>query len=317
MWTLRADMTEQFGAATSVDEHGLRAVERTGAPVRILTLGDSSIFGHALENPDTLHAQLREALAQHGIEADVLCGAVPGYSTEQTLLLLEEVGWDLAPDLLVIGTLWSDNNIDRFVDKEWMALLNGPFSPVDRFLSGHSDAWQHLRLKLSPLPGASTGVDFSPVGWIREPDPAPGRRRVSPTDYARNLDTILRQASSRGVGAVMLQPANPIRLEGEIDRSAWQAYFEILEGIAKRRGVPVVDAVESLKAAHLSVKDAFLDDLHPTGVANGAVAGDLARVLVEAGWPGKGLQPDPAPPPYDRTLRDPWLGGTGGPAWRR
>ena len=317
MWTLREDMTEQFGAATTVGANGLRAVETTGAPLRILTLGDSSIFGHALEDPDTLHVQLQKALKQRGVEADVLCGAIPGYSTEQALLLLEEIGWDLAPDLLVVGTLWSDNKVDRFVDAEWMALLNGPATPVDRFLSDHSHAWRHLRLALSPPPGASRGADFSPVGWIQTPAPEAGRRRVSTTDYASNLDRILLQASRRDVGVIMLQPVNPQRLQRQVDRQPWRAYFEIQRGIAERRGVPVVDARDALQEAGLSVEEGFLDDLHPTGAANGAVAGELARALVEAGWPGEGLQPNPDPPLYDRTLRDPWLEGTGGPAWRR
>jgi len=317
MWTLREEMTEQFGAATTVGENGLRAVVTTGAPLRILTLGDSSIFGHGLEDPDTLHVLLQQALEERGVATDVHCGAIPGYSTEQTVLLLEEIGWGLAPDLLVVGTLWSDNKVDRFVDREWMALLNGPAAPMDRFLSDRSQAWRHLRLAISPPPGASRGATFSPVGWIQTPAPEAGFRRVSTTDYARNLDKILVQAARRGVGVIMLQPVNPPRLKRQVDRKPWRAYFEIQRGIAERRGVPVVDARDALLEAGLTVEEAFLDDLHPTGAANGAVAKELAKALVDAGWPGKDLQPDLEPPPYERALSDPWLEGTGGPAWKR
>ncbi|MEE2750471.1 MAG: sulfatase-like hydrolase/transferase [Myxococcota bacterium] len=315
MWTLRRDMTEQFGAPTRVKEQGLRAVQTTGAPLKILTLGDSSIFGHALAEQDTLHAHLKAALGERGVEVDVLCGAIPGYSTEQTLRLLDEVGWDLKPDLIVIGTLWSDNNLDHFVDAEWMALLNSPVSRFDGWMRSWSRAWRTARSKTSPQVSATHGADFSPVGWIRDPEPE-GRRRVPPTDYANNLDRILLEAQRRGVGALMFQPVNPERLTGEVDRSAWGAYFEIQRGIATRRGVPIVDGVESLRASGLGVGRAFLDDLHPTGAANRVYAEAVAERLVERGWPGTGLSPDSTPPLYDSALSDPWMEGTGGPAWR-
>ena len=315
MWTLRRDMTEQFGAPTQVNEQGLRAVQTTAAPLKILTLGDSSIFGHALAEEDTLHAQLREALGVRGVEVDVLCGGIPGYSTEQTLLLLDEVGWELEPDLIVIGTLWSDNNLDHFVDAEWMALLNSPVSRFDWWMRSWSRAWRIARTRTSPQVSAIHGAEFSPVGWIRDPEPE-GRRRVPPSDYAKNLDRILVEAERRGVGALMFQPVNPERLTGEIDRSAWGAYFEIQRGIATRRSVPVLDGLESLQASGMGTGEAFLDDLHPTGAANRVYAEVVAELLVDSGWPGVGLIPDSGPSLYDKVLSDPWMEGTGGPGWR-
>jgi hypothetical protein len=42
---------------------------------------------------------------------------VPGYSTEQTLRLLEDVGWAYEPDLLIVHNIFSDCNIDAFQDE--------------------------------------------------------------------------------------------------------------------------------------------------------------------------------------------------------
>ncbi len=303
MWALRHDMEEQFGAATRVREDGLREVVLTGAELRILTLGDSSIFGHALENDDTLHHSLGQALARRNVGVDVLCGGIPGYSTEQTLLLLDEVGWALNPDLLVIGNLWSDNNYDHFVDREWMDLLDAPLLKADRVFN-RSQTWRWLRGHVAGQKAAA-GEDFSPVGWIRDPYET-GRRRVPLSDYAANLDRMLLEASQREIGAVVFQPANPMRLRNAAYEANWLAYFDIQRGIAERRNVPVVDGAEVLGALSMSSADAFLDDLHPTGVANRAYAEALAAALEERGWPETSLVPSSTPPLYDKRLRDDW-----------
>jgi hypothetical protein len=302
MWALRHDMETQFGAATRVRADGLREVVLTGADLRILTLGDSSIFGHALENDDTLHHALGQSLARRDVAVDVHCGGVPGYSTEQSLVLLEEVGWALEPDLLVIGNLWSDNNYDHFVDAEWMDLLDAPLLKADRFFN-RSHTWRWLRGHVAGQSASSE--DFSPVGWIRDPYET-GHRRVPLSDYANNLDRMLLEASERGVGAVVFQPANPMRLRNAAYEANWLAYFDIQRGIAERRNVPVVDGAQVLNALSLGAADAFLDDLHPTGAANRAYAEALATTLSERGWPEASLVPDTEPPLYEKRLRDDW-----------
>jgi len=221
MWAMRPGPMEAFGATAVIGEDGLRVVERTGAPLRILTLGDSSVFGYGVEDADTLHAQLKAALAARGVDADVLCGALPGYSTEQTLLLLDEVGWDLQPDLIVLANLWSDNTFETFVDREWLALLNAPAARLDRRLSA-SHAWQLLRHTVAPreLVDTDRGANF--VAWIAEPYGSE-RRRVELSHYAENLDRVLLQAAERGAGAAMLQLFNRDRLAKQ--PGSWDAYL--------------------------------------------------------------------------------------------
>ena len=60
---------------------------------------------------------------------EVINLGVPGYSTEQTLKLLDKVGWSYDADLIIVSNIFSDCNIDAFQDEQAMALL--PIQKVD------------------------------------------------------------------------------------------------------------------------------------------------------------------------------------------
>ena len=49
---------------------------------------------------------------------------VPGYSTEQRTRLLNDVGWQYDPDLIVVHNIFSDANIDAFQDRDALALAD-------------------------------------------------------------------------------------------------------------------------------------------------------------------------------------------------
>ena len=242
------------------------------------------------------------------------CGAVPGYSTEQSRLLLDEVGWDLAPNLLVIGNLWSDNNLDYFVDHEWIESLTRPEWRLEWLLS-QSHAWRGLRNVLAP-----PGQTILPVTWVQQTRSST-TRRVPPERYGKNLDHMLRDASARGVGVILLAPANRDMLEAPVtERSGasthqiqpqpqfpWDLYFRILERVATRRGVPVIRAIDLLRSAAIPVDDAFLDEMHPTAFTNGLYVSALADQLLALGWPEQALLPDASPPLFDDPAPDSWV----------
>src|SRR5262245_16200718 len=61
------------------------ALEKSPGVLRVATLGDSSTFGALVPWRDCYSAQLPEQLARHGIQADVLCAGVVGFSARQGL----------------------------------------------------------------------------------------------------------------------------------------------------------------------------------------------------------------------------------------
>jgi hypothetical protein len=301
LWALPEGPRLSFGNNYVGGANGLRVVADTGAPLRGLTLGDSSIFGHGLADADTLHGALRRSLGARGVEMDVFTGAVPGYSSEQSRVVLEEEGWDLKPNLLIIGNLWSDTGARGFQDRAWLAETARPTYLIENALR-KSYLWWFLRSQVSePVPSTL------PVTWIRDPDQM-GVRRVPIQEYAENLDWMLREASARGIAAVFLTPCNRHRAVMEPGvLTTWEAYFEVVQRLADRRSVPVVHGCDVVRRHDLYDDAGFLDDMHPTAALNQAYADQIAAMLFASGWPERPLLPDPAPPPFSEPLVDTWV----------
>jgi hypothetical protein len=291
IWALNPGHYTPHGKTQVINEAGLRESHLLGLDLSIMTLGDSSIFGHGLNDDETLHFHLKEELHKKNIEVDVICGAVPGYSTMQSILLLDDIGWQYSPDLLVVGNLWSDNNFDVFVDRDWIAELNSPLRRADRVLKW-SRLWQVIRgIQPSSPDLESASV---PISWIREPMPQTmGVRRVNLTDYYNNLQKIADKASDRDIGVIFLAPSNKYRLEFGDDMDAvWIPYFNAMQEVAKQRGIPIIDGLSILNSAHLTVDEAFIDEMHPTSKSNELYSKAISEELIKNGWPENRLVPN-------------------------
>lgn len=287
LWTMAPGIRPNAGVPSTINTDGLRGplpdLPRPKGRERILITGDSSFFGHGVGDGETLGVQLGEQLVQRGLDVDVVNGAIPGYSTAQTLLLLDELGWAYEPTLLVVGNLWSDNNFDAFKDADLLrtAEVNnrpwlGQFA-LFRLLSALSDQWRD-------------GDTGRMVTWTRSAAwPSTGTRRVPIQDYAINLDTIMRSAAERGIGVALIAPTNVGLVEGRYrDGGHWDVYFEVQSQLARRHHVPLLRALPVLQAAGEG-RALFVDEMHPSARGNARLGVAFAEALIEAGWPEKRL----------------------------
>jgi hypothetical protein len=87
----------------------------------------------------------------------------------------------------------------------------------------------------------------------------------------------------------------------------WDSYFAGLQQVAERRGVLYLDAMEILRESGLPTDQLFIDEMHPSGLANARYAEAIVRELMDAGWPGASLSPDARLPLFDEHLPDSWL----------
>ena len=102
---------------------GLRTPELTPRPAgvrRVLALGDSFTFGHAVEGAETWPAVLQELLnARGGPRYEVVNAGVSGHGTGQQLLLYDELEARVEPDLVVLGFSVVNDILDNLcVDAE-------------------------------------------------------------------------------------------------------------------------------------------------------------------------------------------------------
>ena len=106
-----------------------------------------------------------------------------------------------------------------------------------------------------------------------------------------DLDALLEKAAHKNIGVLIVQPANRYRLEDSVPNATWDPYFEAQRMVAARRGVPIFDAAAYLRIFGVAVNEAFLDELHPSGIANRQLAQGILLMLQAEGWPDK--QPIP------------------------
>ena len=298
-WGLEGGRTASAGAGFRTDHRGLRRVDPTGAPLRAITTGDSSIFGHGLEDADTLHASLRDAFAHNSLHVDVFTIGVPGYTLPQSRTTLDEVGWDLRPNLLIVGNLWSDNDFAEATDPHRGAPSNAAL-------------WVDYLSRQSALAGwlaqLSAGFELPVVGWIQGDAPG-GTRRVPLPHYIEHLDGLLTDATQRGVSMVVLTPCNR-DLAGNTAPPPrgwpWAPYFEAVRRWTLHRGVPRIDGCTVALKQGLSGDPAFLDDMHPTGALNRAYAGAIVETVTLAGWPRTPWSPHLTAAPLLGPWDDPW-----------
>ena len=293
----------------------MRPTERQGKKRLIYTMGDSSIFGHGLSNDQTLHAHITQECDKMNISAEAITGAVPGYSSVQSLHQLNSVGWSLKPDLLIVGNLWSDNDIisaeqssDGQInpEDEPEGKLNGE-QEGESWLTHNSALWRELVIAFH-----ATGDSLSKIGWMDKWEDIKGFRRVPPTRYAKALDTIALEAARRNISVLFLSPCNMTLTEWDRpeeeqpeDGFPWDVYFEIMKDVAQRRSIPFISGCTVAEQNQLQGQEAFLDQMHPTSTLNQAYAKSIVQLLQKNNWPQSHIIPQKKPP-YSKIWTEKW-----------
>jgi lysophospholipase L1-like esterase len=192
MWQLRDDPRK--GEEYRVNALGLRGPE-LGAPdaLRVLSLGDSSIYGHSVRIDEVftsvVAARLNAARPVPAVEGVI--GGIPGYSSYQSIRLLDRVGEAVAPDIVVIGNMWSDTFQSAITDADWaqeLADAYGMWTPITAplsLLSTHSALARNVRKALHDrfYPAKDTATE---IGWVHLTKADPGLE--DPTETTENLE---------------------------------------------------------------------------------------------------------------------------------
>lgn len=311
LWEMVPGEREEVGAQVYVNELGFRGPETTTekpADVRrVVLVGDSSVYGHGVSNEETFAHRLSKALPQ---SIEVLNLAVPGYSSAQSINLLQLRGWALQPDLLIIANLWSDNNFDSFIDKQLLsdrtALEDSPAAPIAKALQ-HSAMYRWLDWHLRLAPRAE---EVRKVGWMLGRAPSGVHRRVEINDYAANLQTMVDQARANGADVAFLALANTVDLGAETNGAiAWPLYREVMADTAQRNGAPYFDVVAHLGDTEEGWRDLFLDEMHPSVRGHERIADLLIRSLEP--WVTTGSFGISAVPSKAKLWDDPFARGEG------
>ncbi|HJN75206.1 MAG TPA: GDSL-type esterase/lipase family protein [Myxococcota bacterium] len=278
LWEHAPGVRLERGVPATINSMGLRGAE----PViptpdgvrRILVTGDSSVYGFGVGDDETFVQVTAQELGVEGWNA-----AIPGYSTFQTLNLLEMRAWALEPDVLVIGNLWSDNNFDAFVDRDLLSAYSsfeGSGAQGLHRLLRPLAFYRVLHYRLRVMDGEQ--AEARNVGWQLGSKEQVGVRRVEINDYATNLDRLAEMALSEGRQVVFVMLANREDVEGRTE-GAWSVYRGAMQDIATRHGAPVVDVPSLFRDSARPSQELFLDEMHPTTQGHALIGHALAEVL--------------------------------------
>lgn len=194
----------------TTNSFGLRSPEiplaKPPGALRVLVLGDSTLFGHAIPQHQMFAAHLQALLqrAHPDRTVQVINGAVPGYTTFQGLEYLRRNGLRFEPDWLVIG-FNNDAEVDFLTDAE-----RAPQSGFERWAMDmlyESNVYLLLRKWLI---NARLAGD---IEKMKAMDIRPGdsqRRRTTLAGFRGNLREMVGLARERRMGVTLLVlPRNP------------------------------------------------------------------------------------------------------------
>ena len=185
-----------YNSRCSINSLGIRDREITddkGDTIRIICMGNSTTFGNTLDRNETYPVQLEKFLRQKSVRnLQVINAGIPGYSTLQGLILLEEKIWELQPDLIVISYGFNDRR--AIPDESWQ----------DSREFFKKDALKQERLEFFRKSFLFRWI-IHLTGYDEHiPEIEGYLPRVTPENYKSNLEQIIRAIEDIGVPVIML-----------------------------------------------------------------------------------------------------------------
>ena len=246
LWSQPTGTRTEHGVTVRINTNGLRGKElKTKQHQRMLSVGDSSIFGFLVEEDEVFTSVLTSGLQRNGIAVDHVNGASPGHSSLQSLKRLAWLLPQADPDLLIIGNLWSDSALAGFEDiKLYERQRNSYLSRLALF-----------RLLETLLRGEDARI----LRWHARPtQSSSGPPRVSIPLYKQNLEAMLKLSAEHSCKVVLLGLYLEEELSGKPEEMAEQ-YRHAMRSVAAAHQVPYWSA----RDAWQDEEDLFADFLHP------------------------------------------------------
>lgn len=281
---------EQMGRmAIRINTLGIRGpevAERAPGEVRLLSLGDSSIFGVMVAErcvfSSVAAADMQRALLSAGRAAPVVpfIGGVPGYDSAQSLQMLRRIGPVLKPDWVIVGNIWSD--VFRRDDAQRRQAQEQIAEPMRGLAS-----WRVLRSLLSPwlLSRKVRWIDgIADVGALDDEGIPPRMPLQAYMDNLRAMDAEARTWGGRT--AWLILPA-PMDFDARPPPETVIVYREAMRRVAEEVGAPVIAGPEVF-TAHGGL-GYFEDHVHPSQAGHTLLGHAAARALLQA----SGADPEP------------------------
>ncbi len=310
LWEPRPGSQDSWDEGRTINAAGYRGpelpLEKTPGRLRVATLGDSSTFGMGVRYDESYSGQLPAALAAHGIDAEVLCGGVIGFTIRQGLERYDELIRPYDPDVVVCAFGAVNEHLPAvggLPDEEKIGVNEAYRSEAARFYRRmrkqvralHLFAWVGDRLQAES--------EEQRVARLREEKRLhelnkrvgeadwEGQRRVSLDEFTANLERLRQRVEADGATLVVVSmPRHP---DCERDAPVLPLYNAAVRDFAGEHDVPLLSArglIRKQLAQGATWEELFVDFYHPSPRGHALLADKLANVIARAlaGSPGDG-----------------------------
>lgn len=266
IWEQPKGTRVEHGVRVTINQYGLRGkapkIPKPQKQKRIMSVGDSSIFGFLVEEEDVFTSIATKNLLNW---EDINAGC-PGYSSEQSLIWVRQFSKLFEIDLLVIANLWSDSTSMGFSDREMLQGKNAQ-SSKNILLFERSNLFRVLYSVFSSIPRK--------LEWSKRN--IDGRNRVSPKEYRENLVQMTQIMKRQGGKVIFLALASQEEIEEKITDKKGEKYRMIMRQIAIQEEFPIIEA----KDVWLNQKNLFADFIHPNKEGHRQLGEKLQSFLIE------------------------------------
>jgi len=298
IYELRPDLDVIYkGAKVSTNDLGFRGpavrVGEAAERYRIVGIGDSVMFGQAIEFEETYLFRLQRALADRhpALDLETINTAVPGYNTVMEVETLKEKVLPLEPDLVIIDLVDNDFALPNFIT----APEQKPDAKGSMVLSTISTSIARLRHRLDLENHTTPASDeFDPRGLIPTPPASGGisgfadRPDLAPPRYADFVGVEAFRNAILELQALSLQHsfalvAVTMHVHGTPGK---EAILRVVEEL----GIPFIDAgaailryirEENIPGGIDSPLRASKDDAHPSGLSHEIAAEEILCRMIE------------------------------------
>ncbi len=258
----------------TINELGLRGpappLEKPPGTLRVLFIGDSTVYGVGIPEAATLYstavASLAARLPQR--EIDYLVGAIPGYSSYHSRIMLERL-LPYDPDVVVfyVGA-HNDHSRGRYYTD----------SEIPRRMARRFEWWHRIRT-VEAIELVANVFDRKFLRQLRSKE---DQARVPPWEFEENMRAMLRLTGEAGAQAVVLLPPYAASL---LERHAIiPQYQEILARAAEEFGAADSHLQGLFEAAGEDERELYLeqDDYHPNRSGHRLIGEEIGRVVARA-----------------------------------
>lgn len=281
MWRMKPGEIHYYQKQYHINAKGYRGEDfDAGKPygrTRIIVVGDSTAFGHGIEEPETFVALTRQHVASRFPQAEILNCAVMLYSSFQIRQDLQARIFRYQPDILVLYLggwnehTWGINYTDRELKEIASALT--PRGIVYRLRT-----LQFFRQLLAGHPKKrlqEDQIDILTRNNQGEIDPH-WKRRVPLPEFREDLRWIVEQTQEQYIPLVLLVPVFPLRTYQDLP--VLRQYQKMV------RELPVPETVQRVDLEQFfdRSRDAamFQDFAYPNAAGHRAIAQALTPVLL-------------------------------------